>query len=202
VPHRPAVGDSPRSDPASPKREPPTPDRPISLRDRRGRVSMTIVSAPLKVQVGGWPPMAGGIRPRCMPISTSSAASSWTGQGAVPQPIPVAGRRRQVLVFGPEGRRVSSWSARGNETITKGSQIYSNAVGFDVSAPGKYSVTITSVAAVIIAPSLGAQLGAAPWIILTGIGFPVALVGLVLLIKESKRRKQGWVIGSSGWQPA
>ena len=35
--------------------------------------------------------------------------------------------------------------------------------------------------AVIIAPSLGGQFsGAAPWLILTGVGFPAAIVGLVL----------------------
>ena len=99
----------------------------------------------------------------------------------------------QVLVVSPHGRPISTWSASGNQTITKGSRIYSNAVGFDVPAAGSYSVTITSrsVTAVIIAPSLGGQfLSAAPWLILSGIGFPVATLGLVLLILESNRRKR------------
>ncbi len=53
-------------------------------------------------------------------------------------------------------------------------------------------------------PSVGGLLlGAAPWLILTGVGFPVAIVGLVLLIQESSRRKRrGRVFGPHGWQPA
>jgi hypothetical protein len=105
----------------------------------------------------------------------------------------------QVHVVSTTGQPVGTWSASGNETITKGSQIYSNAVGFDVPAPGDYSVTIASKSpiAVIIAPSLGDQfLAAAPWLILLGIGSPVAIAGLVLLIRASNRRKRGSVLGS------
>lgn len=112
-------------------------------------------------------------------------------------------RPGQVVVVSPDGRPVRTWAASGNETITKGSDSYANAVGFNVPAAGNYSVTIspTRETAVIIAPSLGNQfLAAAPWLIITGVGLPVAIVGLVLLIRESSRRKRGWVHGPNGWQ--
>jgi hypothetical protein len=112
----------------------------------------------------------------------------------------------QVRVVGPNGRPDKAWAASGSDTITKGSTRYSNAVGFDTPIAGNYSVTITpsSPTAVIIAPSLGGQfLSAAPWLIFTGVGFPTAIVGLVLLIRESNRRnRQDIVPGPYGWQPA
>ena len=113
---------------------------------------------------------------------------------------------RQVHVVGPDGRPDTTWSASAAQTITKGSAVYSDAVGFDIPTAGDYSVTVTpsSPTAVIIAPSLGGQfLHAAPWLILTGVGFPAAIVGLVLLIRESNRRKRrGLLLGPYGWQPA
>jgi hypothetical protein len=89
-----------------------------------------------------------------------------------------------VPVVGPTGGVVTTWSGSGSETITKGSEVFSSAVGFHVPVAGKYAITISSAStAVIIAPSLGsAVLGAAPWLILTGVGFSAATVGLVLLI--------------------
>jgi hypothetical protein len=113
---------------------------------------------------------------------------------------------QQVHVVGPDGRPEAIWLASANETITRGSAIYSDAVGFDVPSAGIYSVTVTprSPTAIIIAPSLGGKfLHAAPWLILSCVGFPTAIVGLVLLIRDSNRRKrQGLVFGPYGWQPA
>jgi hypothetical protein len=113
---------------------------------------------------------------------------------------------RQVHVVGPDGMTEATWLASANETITRGSAIYSNAVGFDVRTAGNYSVTVTprSPTAIIIAPSLGEKfLHAAPWLILCCVGFPAAIVGLILLIRDSNRRKrQGLVFGPYGWQPA
>jgi len=100
---------------------------------------------------------------------------------------------QDVAVIGPGREPVDTWSASGAERITKGSEIYSNAVGFHVSIPGKYSVSVssTSPTAVIIGPSLSTQfLAAAPWLILSGVGWPIAIVGLVLLIIESNRRQR------------
>jgi hypothetical protein len=110
----------------------------------------------------------------------------------------------QVVVVGPDGRTLTTRSTNGAETITIDSRIYANAVGFDVPTAGEYSVTITpdSPTAVIIAPSLGNQLlSGAPWLILTLVGFPLAIVGLILVIQESSRRKRRGVLGPYGWQP-
>lgn len=113
---------------------------------------------------------------------------------------------RQVHVIGPDGRPDTTWSANAAETITKGSTIYSNAVGFEAPKAGDYSVTLTpsSPTTIIIAPSLGGQfLHAVPWLILTGVGFPVGIAGLILLVRESNRRKRrGLLPGPYGWQPA
>ena len=100
---------------------------------------------------------------------------------------------QDVVVTGPHEEAVATWSASGSETITKSSEIFSNAVGFHVPVSGPYAVTVssTSPTAVIIGPSLGTQfVEAAPWLILSGVGLPIALVGLVLLIIESNRRRR------------
>ncbi len=100
---------------------------------------------------------------------------------------------QEVIVVGPGRASVGTWSADGSETITKGSQVFSNAVGFHVSVPGDYSVTVTSASPtnLIIGPSLGAEVvAAAPWLILPAVGWPVGVVGLVLLIVDSNRRRR------------
>jgi hypothetical protein len=99
----------------------------------------------------------------------------------------------EVSVMGPGRVSVGTWPADGSETITKGSQIFSNAVGFHASVGGEYTVTVTSPSptAFIIGPSLGAQfVAAAPWLILPAVGWPIAIVGLVLLIVRSNRRRR------------
>lgn len=107
----------------------------------------------------------------------------------------------EVQVVSPTGGLVPTYAASGNETITEGSNIYSNAVGFDVAEAGNYTVTIrASSLKVIVAPSLGSQfLDAAPWLIFTGVGFPLAVVGLILLIRESSRRRRAWVPPPGAW---
>jgi hypothetical protein len=99
----------------------------------------------------------------------------------------------QVKVVGPGGSRVPTWRGNGAETITKSSGTYSSAVGFHAAAAGTYSVTVESArpTSVIIAPSLGTQVGhAAPWLILSGAGMIVAIAGLVLLIVSAHRRSR------------
>jgi hypothetical protein len=100
---------------------------------------------------------------------------------------------RQVKVTGPSGNPVPTWQGTGSETITKGSQRYSSVVGFNAPAAGTYSVTVESSAptAVIIAPSLGSQVThGAPWLLLSGAGVVIAVVGLVLLIVNANRRSR------------
>jgi hypothetical protein len=97
----------------------------------------------------------------------------------------------QVEVIGPDGSRVPTWSGTGSETITKGSQTYSSAVGFHAAMAGTYSVAVQSTmpTSVIIAPSLGSQVAhAALWLLLSAAGGLIAVVGLVLLIVGSSRR--------------
>lgn len=99
----------------------------------------------------------------------------------------------QVKVVGPNGSRVPTWAGNGAETITKNSGTYNSAVGFHAAVAGTYSVTVESArpTSVIIAPSLGNQVGhAAPWLILSGAGTVIAIAGLVLLIVSSNRRSR------------
>ena len=98
---------------------------------------------------------------------------------------------RQVRVTGPGGNRVPTWEGTGSESITKGSQTYRSVVGFNAPEAGTYAVTVQSTAptSVIIAPSLGSQLArGAPWLLLSGAGAIIAVVGLVLLIVKANRR--------------
>jgi hypothetical protein len=98
-----------------------------------------------------------------------------------------------VKVVGPNGSRVPTWAGNGAETITKNSGTYNSAVGFHAAVAGSYFVTVESPrpTSVIIAPSLGNQVvHAAPWLILSGVGMVIAIVGLVLLIVTSNRRSR------------
>jgi hypothetical protein len=100
---------------------------------------------------------------------------------------------QKVQVRGPEGAQVATWSTSGGETITKGSWIYVNTVGFHAARAGAYQVHIAAVSpsAVIVGPSLGSQfLRAAPWLIMVGVGGLVAIAGLVLLIVSLVRRNR------------
>ena len=99
----------------------------------------------------------------------------------------------EVLVTGPGGTHPGTWSGDGSETITEGSWIYSNAVGFDVARSGEYSVRIggSTSSSVIIAPSLGSEfVHAGPWLILLGVGVLIATPGGILLIVVSVRRSR------------
>jgi hypothetical protein len=113
----------------------------------------------------------------------------------------------QVKVVGPDGNRVPTWAGDGAETITKDSATYNSAVGFHATVAGTYSVTVESArpTSVIIAPSLGNQVvHAAPWLILSGAGILVAVVGLVLLIITSNRRSRSRlqaVAAGAPWSP-
>ncbi len=110
----------------------------------------------------------------------------------------------QVHVVGPgQGSIPTSWTS-GSATITEGARIFSSVVGFQVSTPGRYSVTVTPSAptAVIIGPSLGGQfLSAARWLILTGLGFVAGIVGVVLLIIDTNERRRSQMFVPAGWPP-
>jgi Protein of unknown function (DUF2510) len=101
--------------------------------------------------------------------------------------------RAQVVVTDPRQARVPTWSGDGSETITEGSTIYANAVGFHVSTPGVYKVTIGRVSpqSMIVGPSIGGALaGSAPWLFLCLPGLAgVASGGILLLLGQRRRRR-------------
>lgn len=100
-------------------------------------------------------------------------------------------RPDQVDVRGPDGARVATFTAEAADTITSGSWIYLDTVGFHARTPGNYEIHISAVSPpnVIIAPSIGSQfVRAAPWLIMVGAGGLVALIGLVVLIVSLVRR--------------
>ncbi len=110
----------------------------------------------------------------------------------------------QVQVRGPDGAPVATFATGPSETITKGSWIYVNTVGFRADTPGNYEVRIAAVSppAVIVAPSLGSQfVRAAPWLILVGIGGLVGITGLVLLIVSLVRRGRQRRVALYPWGP-
>jgi len=99
----------------------------------------------------------------------------------------------EVFVTGPGGTHPGTWSGDGAETITEGSWVYSNTVGFHIALPGSYSVRIggNTSTSVIVAPSLGSEIvRAAPWLILLGGGVVIAIPGAILLIVASVRRSR------------
>ncbi len=117
------------------------------------------------------------------------------GQGTVPGSTSNSDittlRPRQVRVTGPTGAPVGTWSGDGTETVTRGTEPYSNAVGFHVSTAGTYTVRIGAVTPsdVFVAPSIGTLVRrTAGWFYLIGIGFLLGLAGLVLLIIALVRR--------------
>ena len=97
----------------------------------------------------------------------------------------------EVVVMGPNRAPVPTWSGDGSETITEGSAIYASAVGFHATVTGGYEIRINRVtpAALVVAPSLGsAFIRAAPWLLLTGVGVVVGLLGVALLVWAARRR--------------
>jgi hypothetical protein len=106
---------------------------------------------------------------------------------------PVTLNRDQVVVTGPTQERVPTWSGDGSETITEGSTIYANAVGFHVTSPGLYKVTIGAVSpqSMIVGPSIGGALaGSAPWLLLCLPGLAGVVSGGILLLVGQRRRRR------------
>lgn len=100
-------------------------------------------------------------------------------------------RPYQVIVRAPDGARTATWATDASESINRGSWSFASSVGFHASRAGKYEVQIARVtpSAVIVAPSLGsAFVRAAKWLILVGVGGPLAVAGLVVLIVALVRR--------------
>ena len=99
----------------------------------------------------------------------------------------------EVQVTSPGGGPVATWTGNGSETITSGSYLYTDAVGFHADTAGRYTVQIADVtpSAVIVAPSIGSQFAsAAPWLGLTGVGGLVAIGSAIWLIVAATRREK------------
>lgn len=109
-----------------------------------------------------------------------------------------------VQVTAPDGSTVPVRATSENETLDRGSAVYTGAVAFDVDAAGTYVVEVaTPDTRIAVAPSLGAALtSAGGWLL----GFPLAglllVVGLVLLIvgivQRSRSRRAAVVLPAAG----
>ena len=97
----------------------------------------------------------------------------------------------QVRVTGPDGRQVTVFQGSGHETLTQGSTLYTNAVGFHASVVGRYEVRVGAVtpSAILVGPTLGSQLvRSAPWLIFSGVGLLLVILGGILAIVAGTRR--------------
>jgi hypothetical protein len=98
----------------------------------------------------------------------------------------------EVSVTSPTKRHVATWLGSGSETITDNSAIYADAVGFQVSSPGVYVVTIKAVSprAMIVAPSVGdAFSNSVPWLLLCLPGLAGVTWGCSLLVVSQRRTR-------------
>jgi len=115
-------------------------------------------------------------------------------------------RGDQVIVTGPSGNELPTWSGDGAETITVNSAIYVSAVGFHVTTAGTYKVMIAaaSPSSMIVGPSIGGALeNAAPWLLLCLLGLVGAFSGGVLLIVgQRRRRKMEATVAWNSWPSA
>src|SRR3954471_23779366 len=104
----------------------------------------------------------------------------------------------QVTVTDPAGVRVPTRVVTVNETITKGSRIYTAAVQFHADSAGRYQVQIITPDArqVLIARSLGETFrGFIPLAVIASGGGLLFLAGAVLLIVGAVRRSRAATTG-------
>lgn len=105
---------------------------------------------------------------------------------------PPAIRPADVVVTGPEGDRVETAVDRANETITRGSAVFTGVVVFDADTAGRYEIEIEREGRdVVIAPSLGQTFRSLGRVFLLALaGGLVFLVGGVLLVVGLVRRSR------------
>ncbi len=110
-------------------------------------------------------------------------------------------RPADVTVTGPDGGRVPVSYVTVNETITKGSRIYTAVVQFRATASGTYEVAVGMPdSEVIIARSLGDTFRGFAWVAAVGAGGGLLVaVGIVLLIVGSVRRSRAAVRPAVPW---
>jgi hypothetical protein len=115
---------------------------------------------------------------------------------------------RDVTVLAPTGESLPVRAVGGNETITRGSEIFTSAATFTTPAAGSYDITVSGanggsyVVARPITETFARQL---PWFGLGALAAVVAALGLVLLIvgivRRSRRSSPPQAPPPYGWNP-
>lgn len=97
---------------------------------------------------------------------------------------------RQVVVTGPQGRRLEVHNSTRLETIDRGSDQYGAAVEFHVPEAGRYDLQFeTTSGQVMIQRPLGDLFTRrVPWLFEAGIGWLIAVIGVTMLIIGVFRR--------------
>jgi hypothetical protein len=132
--------------------------------------------------------------------STHSAGPFSATQQGPPTLVP-----SDVVVTGPDGRPEPTSFDQANETITRGSSIFTGVVVFDAPTDGTYQIEIRGDGQeVLLSPSLGEtfrKLG--PLFLLAVAGGLLFLTGVVLLVVGIVRRgrRQDVAAPAPGWHP-
>jgi hypothetical protein len=96
-----------------------------------------------------------------------------------------------VTVTSPDGSPIAMHRVAADETITRGSRVYTSALGFSIPRRGRYEVQVgnTQGGQIIVSRSIVDTFGAvAPWIATGALAVLTLLVGFTLLIVGSVRR--------------
>ncbi len=108
-----------------------------------------------------------------------------------------------VVVTDPTGRPVATSVPSTNQTINRNGTIYSGAVAFDVTHPGKYRIRIAQAGdEVLIGRDIGSLLGSVLGFIVTGGSAGLGIVaGVVVLVVSARRRRRrlAQVLPAPGW---
>jgi hypothetical protein len=107
-----------------------------------------------------------------------------------------------VQVKASDGSTVAVFADPNNETLTRGSDVYSGALQFNVPADGAYDVTFANSTSttVVVARSLSDALhGALKWFGVGAVGGTVVITGFVLLIVGATRRGRAKRALYGGW---
>jgi len=103
-----------------------------------------------------------------------------------------------VRITGPDGAAVAVSRSTGvTQTITRGNTDYEGAVDFKIDETGDYTFEVLDArpGRALVARSLGDTFRRAlPWILIGGVGFVLAVTGLVMVIVGSVRRSR-WSAG-------
>jgi hypothetical protein len=109
-----------------------------------------------------------------------------------------------VLVRAPDGSSVPLRFDTTDETLTRGSDVYSGALSFDAPSGGEYAFTFrnATVTTVVIARSLSDALRSVlVWLLVAVLGGVVLITGVVMLIVGATRRGRAKRAMYPGWGP-